>query len=95
MARETLAAMMARHGFTLLHTGGGCTAYASHPDDDGRKVMGGGAVLITEIGEPTAPKTFSQPVAVGIYADGDHIEPEQAMLTFPNVRAALRALVLS
>ena len=95
MARASVAQLMAEAGFSLISTGGGCTAYASHPDDDGRKVMGGGAVLITEIGEPTAPETLSQPVAVGIYADGDHIEPEQAMLTFPDVRAALRALVLS
>lgn len=95
MARASVAQLMAEAGFSLISTGGGCTAYASVPGDGERVIMGGGSVLITDLTDPMAPQCVGDAVAVSIYSGTEYLYPEEAVLIFPNVRAALRALVLS
>lgn len=100
MARHSVEWLMVEHGFQFIETGGGCTAYGSFPQgtavwaysEGSRPVTGCGAVLITD-GNATAPTKVGAPVQVLIYGEGGIGEPEAAILFFPNLRAALRALV--
>lgn len=48
------------HGYALIETGGGCTAYT-------RTFTGGFYLLITIPDDPTAPETISEPVTIGYY----------------------------
>lgn len=90
MARTTVAALMAREGWELIGTGGGCTAYTPTPEKERQSA---GTIYITSLeNHGSAPESLSEAVAVCVYDDHANFE-ELALLTFPNVRAALRAIV--
>ena len=89
MAQTRVAALMAREGWELLQTGGGCTAYTPTPEKD---LQSAGTIYITSLeNHGSAPESLSEAVAVCVYDDNANVE-EVALLTFPNVRAALRAI---
>jgi hypothetical protein len=85
MTRETLAATMARHGFTLESTGGGCTAWAVYLSD-------GSYIHLTESDAPTAPEAWRGKVSVSVYRDLD-AELASACFDFGSVRAALASFL--
>ena len=89
MAQTKVAALMAREGWELYPTGGGCSAYTPTPE---KELHGWGKILITAGESPTAPESLTEPVCVAVYAEDVGAE-EVVLLTFPNVRAALRAIV--
>jgi len=92
MARTTIAALMAREGWEIIGTGGGCTAYTP-TYARWEKLQSTGTIYITSLeNNGSAPESLSEAVAVCVYDDHANFE-ELALLTFPNVRAALRAIL--
>ena len=89
MARTTIAALMAREGWEFYPTGGGCSAYTPTPE---KELHGWGKILITAKESPTAPESLSEPVCVAVYAEDVGME-EVILLNFPNLRAALCAIL--
>ena len=53
-----------RQGFSLVNTGGNCTAYH-------KPISGNRHLLVTRYGEAEAPEEAAEPVFVGLYNDGE------------------------